>query len=39
VRFDFLNVRTNLGIPEQRFVYVPPATSNIYNNFLFRESD
>jgi outer membrane lipoprotein-sorting protein len=39
VRFDFFNVRTNLGIPEQRFAYVPPATSNIYNNFLFRESD
>jgi outer membrane lipoprotein-sorting protein len=39
VRFDFLNVRTNLGIPEQRFVYVPPATSNLYNNFMFRESD
>ena len=39
VRFDFTNVRTNLGIPEQRFVFVPPGTSNIYNNFLFRESD
>jgi len=39
VRFDFINVRTNLGIPEQRFAYTAPATSNVYNNFLFRESD
>jgi len=39
VRFDFTNVRTNLGIPEQRFAFIPPATANIYNNFLFRESD
>jgi len=39
VRFDFTNIRTNLGIPEQRFAYNSPATANIYNNFLFRESD
>ena len=39
VRFDFSNVRTNLGIPEQRFVYDSPASANLYNNFLFRESD
>jgi len=39
VRFDFTNVRTNLGIPEQRFAFISPATANIYNNFLFRESD
>jgi len=39
VRFDFTNVRTNLGIPEQRFAFTSPATANIYNNFLFRESD
>jgi len=39
VRFDFTNVRTNLGIPEQRFAYVPPPTSNIHHNFLFREFD
>ena len=39
VRFDFSNIRTNLGIPEQRFIYDPPATANLYNNFMFRESD
>ena len=39
VRFDFSNVRTNLGIPEQRFVYDSPASANMYNNFLFRDSD
>ena len=39
VRFDFTNVRTNVGIPEQRFVYDSPATANLYNNFLFRDSD
>jgi outer membrane lipoprotein-sorting protein len=39
VRFDFLNVRTNVGIPELRFEYDSPASANIYNNFLFRETD
>ena len=39
VRFDFNNIRTNLGIPEQRFVYDSPASANIYNNFLSRDSD
>ena len=39
VRFDFLNVRTNIGIPEQRFAYDPPPTANMYNNFLFRDAD
>ena len=39
VRFDFLNIRTNLGIPELRFVYDSPASANMYNNFLFRDSD
>ena len=39
VRFDFTNVRTNVGIPEQRFVYDSPPTANLYNNFLFRDSD
>jgi len=39
VRFDFLNVKTNVGIPEQRFVYDSPASANLYNNFLFRETD
>ena len=39
VRFDFMNIRTNIGIPEQRFIYDSPASANLYNNFLFRDSD
>jgi len=39
VRFDYTNVRINIGIPEQRFVYDSPPTANLYNNFLFRDSD
>jgi len=39
VRFDFIEMRTNLGIPEQRFIYDSPASANLYNNFLFREPD
>jgi len=39
VSFDFTNIRTNLGIPEQRFVYTTPPTANMYNNFLFRDFD
>jgi len=39
VRFDFTNIRTNVGIPEQRFIYVAPPTANMHNNFLFRDTD
>jgi outer membrane lipoprotein-sorting protein len=39
VRFDFTNVRTNIGIPAMRFVYDSPSSANMYNNFLFREID
>ncbi|MCL2244452.1 MAG: outer-membrane lipoprotein carrier protein LolA [Treponema sp.] len=39
VRFDFTNIRTNQGIPEQRFIFDHPPASNIYHNFLFRDSD
>ena len=39
VRFDFSNIRINVGIPEQRFIYESPPTANMYNNFLFRETD
>jgi outer membrane lipoprotein-sorting protein len=39
VRFDFSNIRTNLGIPEGRFIYDSPASANVYNNFMFRETD
>ena len=39
VRFDFTNIRTNVGIPELRFIYDSPASANMYNNFLFRDTD
>jgi len=39
VRFDFSNIRINLGIPEQRFIYDTPASANMYNNFMFRDLD
>jgi outer membrane lipoprotein-sorting protein len=39
VSFDFSNIRTNQGIPEQRFIYDSPASANLYNNFLFRDTD
>ena len=39
VRFDFTNIRTNVGIPEARFIYDAPASANMYNNFLFRDFD
>jgi len=39
VRFDFTNVKTNQGIPEQRFIYDSPASANMYNDFLFRDSN
>ena len=39
VRFDFTNMRTNLGIPEFRFIYDMPPTANVFHNFLFRDID
>jgi outer membrane lipoprotein-sorting protein len=39
VRFDFLDIRINQGIPEMRFIYDSPASANLYNNFLFKDSD
>jgi outer membrane lipoprotein-sorting protein len=39
VRFDFSNIRTNLGIPPGRFIYDSPASANVVNNFLFRDTD
>ncbi|MCL2602710.1 MAG: outer membrane lipoprotein carrier protein LolA [Treponema sp.] len=39
VRFDFTNIRTNVGIPEQRFVHNAPPTANLHNNFLFRDAN
>jgi outer membrane lipoprotein-sorting protein len=38
VRFDFSNIKTNQGIPEQRFLYDLPANANQYNNFLLRDN-
>jgi outer membrane lipoprotein-sorting protein len=38
VQFDFSNIKTNQGIPEQRFLYDSPASANMYNNFLFRDT-
>jgi len=39
VVFNFTNIRINQGIPEQRFLYDPPPSANMYNNFLFRLND
>jgi outer membrane lipoprotein-sorting protein len=39
VRFDFTDIRVNQGFSDQRFVYDAPATANMYNNFLFRDTD
>ena len=39
VRFDFTNIRTNLGIPPGRFIYDSPASANVVNNFLFRDTE
>jgi outer membrane lipoprotein-sorting protein len=39
IRFDFSAIKINQGIPEQRFIYDSPATANMYNNFLFRDTD
>jgi outer membrane lipoprotein-sorting protein len=39
VRFDFTDIRTNVGIPEGRFSYDSPASAFLYNDFLFRNND
>ncbi|MDR0400907.1 MAG: outer membrane lipoprotein carrier protein LolA [Treponema sp.] len=39
IRFDFIDVKTNQGIPEGRFIYDSPASANLYNNFLFRDNE
>jgi outer membrane lipoprotein-sorting protein len=39
VRFDFSSIKINQGIPEQRFIYDSPASANMYNNFLFRDTE
>ena len=39
VRFDFFEIRANLGIPPGRFIYDSPASANVVNNFMFRDTD
>jgi outer membrane lipoprotein-sorting protein len=39
LRFDFTEVKTNLGIPEGRFIYDSPASAYLYNDFLFRDDE
>jgi outer membrane lipoprotein-sorting protein len=39
VRFDFSSIRTNVGISQGRFYFDAPPTTNMYNNFLFKETD
>lgn len=37
ITFMFSEYAVNQGISEQRFIYDPPSSANIYNNFLFSE--
>jgi outer membrane lipoprotein-sorting protein len=37
--FDFVGIKTNVGIPAARFVYDSPASANVYNNFLFKSEN
>jgi len=39
LQFDFTNIRLNVGIPEARFAYETPPSANMYDNFLFRDSN
>jgi outer membrane lipoprotein-sorting protein len=39
VQFDFSDIRTNQGISERRFIYDSPASANLYNDFLFRDTE
>jgi len=36
VAFDLSGIKTNQGIPANRFLYDAPASANVYNNFLFQ---
>jgi outer membrane lipoprotein-sorting protein len=38
-QFDFSEIKPNQGISEHRFVYDSPASANLYNNFLFRDTE
>ena len=35
--FTFSDYKLNKGIPDQRFIYDPPSSANVYNNFLLSE--
>jgi outer membrane lipoprotein-sorting protein len=37
--FDFVGIKTNVGLPASRFVYDSPASANVYNNFLFKSEN
>lgn len=37
--FDFTKIVLNQGIPEAKFAYDSPASANMYNNFLFKDTD
>ncbi|MDR2343580.1 MAG: outer-membrane lipoprotein carrier protein LolA [Spirochaetaceae bacterium] len=39
VQFDFFDIKTNQGISERRFMYDSPASANLYNDFLFRDTE
>jgi outer membrane lipoprotein-sorting protein len=39
VQIDFSSIKINQGIPEERFIYDSPASANVYNNFLFRDTN
>lgn len=36
ITFDFRDIRINQGISEARFKFDPPASTNLYSNFLFQ---
>jgi outer membrane lipoprotein-sorting protein len=37
--FDFVGIKTNVGIPAARFTYDSPASANVYNNFLYKSEN
>jgi outer membrane lipoprotein-sorting protein len=39
LKFDFTDIKLDQGIPEARFAYDSPASANLYNNFLFKDTD
>ncbi|MDR2841834.1 MAG: outer membrane lipoprotein carrier protein LolA [Spirochaetaceae bacterium] len=39
ITFDFTDIKTNIGMPETRFIYDSPGNANVYNNFLYRDTE